>query len=401
MEKKFTVISLFVLLIPLAVIAKPVVIQYSTYLTNAQKQPRTDINGRTVYFRLYNTQTGGSKLWEEQQTVTASNGFVSVVLGSNTPLPARVIDTVSALWLEMEIASETAFARQPIYAGFYSLSAGFADTALFAQSAGIALQSSAANKADSLGDKPASAYALVNQIPAISGNADSLGGYTADAYVRGTDTISMAKNTDSLGGRIAGDYALNSDIPVISGNADSLGGMPAASYVRNIDTVAIAKNADSLGSIAANRYLLMSGNGKAGIDTTAPFYKLHVNGDTKIEDSLVIGGFTSLGGDVAIKTKRIETTFDGIPSTIVINHGLTDFDIVAIHARCRINLGNYCPPNYDGVAADNDSSAYYSIFWNRNQIFVSVKTGHGSQLANDPIELILIYKENKTWNESP
>lgn len=243
--------------------AKPVLIQYSTYLTDSQNRARTDITGRSMYFRLYDSQSGGNRIWEELQTVTANNGFVSVVLGSNTALPVRAIDTVSALWLEMEIAGEAVFARQRIYAGFYSLSAGIADTAVFSQNAAYAVQSRIANKADSLGNKPASAYALITDIPVISGNSD---------------TSNYAKNADSLGGVTSFAYALKTD---------------------TILNAAHARNADSLGSVMASRYVQMNDSGNVGIgQESVPETKLKVKGNIEAKSFDLIG-FNIDDGDSA------------------------------------------------------------------------------------------------------
>lgn len=316
MKKIFTLILLTAAALSFA---KPVLIQYSTYLTDAQRQARTDITGKSIYFRLYDAETGGNKLWEEMQDVTANNGFVSVILGSSEELPVRAIDTASALWLEMEISGEDAFARQRIYAGFYSLSAGIADTAIFAQTAAVAMQSQSANKADSLGSRPAADYALVTDIPTISGNADtaniakdadSLGGITSFAYALKTDTISNAiksRKADSLGNKSAAEYALVTDIPLISGNAD---------------TANIAKNADSLGGVVASRYVRTGTNGYIGIGgLDSAESEIHVYDSTSVPGIRLSSGRVG-GSDGHVEYKNSEKLY---PSTrMVVGHWAND-----------------------------------------------------------------------------
>jgi hypothetical protein len=52
-----------------------------------------------ITFRLFNAATGGTKAWEETQSVTCDNGLFSVILGSVTPLPYAF---QSQLWLGVQ-----------------------------------------------------------------------------------------------------------------------------------------------------------------------------------------------------------------------------------------------------------------------------------------------------------
>jgi hypothetical protein len=244
-------------------------IQYSTYFTDKNNKPRTDIGGKTVTFSLFISETGGSSLWSEDHTISSSNGFISVMLGMNNSLPLAVIDTASVLWLEMKLAEETAFNRQLISTNFYSISAQFADTARFAafststDTAYFALLSRHANRADSLGDKSINEYALISDLPVkvdssiISIRSDS----SKFAVLAGP-----ARNSDSLNGKPAGEYLLTSNMPT------------------KVDSSNVAKNADSLGSIAAAKYLKETGD----------------------SNNVTICGYTCLGdGAPNIKIKRI------------------------------------------------------------------------------------------------
>lgn len=279
--------------------ARPVIIQYSTFLTDANKKPRTDIIGRTVYFRLYNAVSAGTLLWSETQTVTSANGFVSVALGAVTPIPLKSIDTASALWLEMELAAETAFPRQKITTSFYSISANFSDSALFAQSASIATistNSRHAYKADSLGNRPASDYALIGQVSDSSRNAknaDSLGGIAAGRYVKTDASGNVGIGNTSPGNAL---YILSTNIPQLKMAYDT------DRYLILSHSLLTARSTDNqsnplvftkLGSPTTDRYIAFQtgtqdavgtewmricSNGNVGVGTTTPSEKLEVNG---------------------------------------------------------------------------------------------------------------------------
>ncbi|GAB4424835.1 MAG: hypothetical protein OHK0015_04100 [Chloroflexi bacterium OHK40] len=65
----------------------PGLISYQGYLEQSQGQPFSGT--ATFTFRIYETATGGSALWQETQSgVTVSNGYFGVLLGAQTPLDA-------------------------------------------------------------------------------------------------------------------------------------------------------------------------------------------------------------------------------------------------------------------------------------------------------------------------
>jgi len=89
----------------------------------------TDVNGNAVrdgdypiIFRLYDTAEGGTKLWEEKQTVAVTNGLFNVILGKAVPLELPFERTY---WLSIEL-SEDGTLLQPrieLTASAYSLNA--------------------------------------------------------------------------------------------------------------------------------------------------------------------------------------------------------------------------------------------------------------------------------------
>jgi len=76
------------------VIAQPPKISVQGTLKSANGTPAPD-GGQTITFRLYNTATGGSPLWEETSTVQVVGGIYSHYLGSVVPLnPSHFANTL-------------------------------------------------------------------------------------------------------------------------------------------------------------------------------------------------------------------------------------------------------------------------------------------------------------------
>ncbi len=63
----------------------PPTISYQGVLTDAGGNIVPDGN-YTLTFKLYETPTGGTPFWQEQQNVAVANGIFNVILGSVTPL---------------------------------------------------------------------------------------------------------------------------------------------------------------------------------------------------------------------------------------------------------------------------------------------------------------------------
>ena len=84
----------------------------------------------TVTFRVTDSETGGSALWEETLTLALTNGFYAAVLGADddtNPLDADVLSQ-APLWLELQLEGEGAmFPRSPIHSVPYATMAGSAE----------------------------------------------------------------------------------------------------------------------------------------------------------------------------------------------------------------------------------------------------------------------------------
>ena len=77
----------------------------------------------TLTFRVTDSETGGTALWEETLTLPLNGGFYAAVLGSDedtNPLDADVLSQ-APVWLEVQLAGEAAMSpRSAIHAVPYA-----------------------------------------------------------------------------------------------------------------------------------------------------------------------------------------------------------------------------------------------------------------------------------------
>jgi len=82
-------------------------ISYQGRLADSSGNPVTT-SGVGMQFRLYNTDTGGSPLWEESHTaVPVEDGLFHVLLGSTNPIPVSLLANNSTLWLGIKVGSDS------------------------------------------------------------------------------------------------------------------------------------------------------------------------------------------------------------------------------------------------------------------------------------------------------
>ncbi|MEO0125079.1 MAG: hypothetical protein ABIK99_02255, partial [candidate division WOR-3 bacterium] len=104
----------------------PGLINYQGKLTNASGQPQQGTFN--MVFSIYNTETGGSALWEETQSVTTdAQGLFNVLLGSVNP--PVVIPEGPDCYLEITVEGTTLTPRQRIVSNGYSYYAQTAEDA--------------------------------------------------------------------------------------------------------------------------------------------------------------------------------------------------------------------------------------------------------------------------------
>ena len=82
-------------------------ISYQGRLADSSGDPVTT-SGVGMQFRLYNTDTGGSPLWEETHAaVPVEDGLFHVLLGSTNPIPVSLLANNSTLWLGITVGSDS------------------------------------------------------------------------------------------------------------------------------------------------------------------------------------------------------------------------------------------------------------------------------------------------------
>ena len=82
-------------------------ISYQGRLADSSGDPVTT-SGVGMQFRLYNTDTGISSLWEEPHTaVPVEDGLFHVLLGSVNPIPVSLLSGNSTLWLGITVGSDS------------------------------------------------------------------------------------------------------------------------------------------------------------------------------------------------------------------------------------------------------------------------------------------------------
>lgn len=134
-----TVLSIVFVMAFVAAVAQaevPTRINYQGFLTDASTGDAVDDNLYVVYFRLYDhAEPGGpAALWVEEDTIAASSGLFSVLLGNHTPITADLFsETLRYLGIQLEGQGEM-YPRTQILSAGYAFHAQKSDTAGLAES---------------------------------------------------------------------------------------------------------------------------------------------------------------------------------------------------------------------------------------------------------------------------
>ena len=138
-------------------VSLPHLLPYQGYLTNSDNAP---VDGQvTVTFGLYTVPADGSPLWNETQTVTASKGLISAMLGRSNPLS---LPFDAQYYLGIRIGTDAELPqRVALGAGAYAFRALYADEA---QNAENAQQAATAHTAGSLASGATGAVTSINTL---------------------------------------------------------------------------------------------------------------------------------------------------------------------------------------------------------------------------------------------
>ncbi|MEM7310854.1 MAG: hypothetical protein AAF682_29555 [Planctomycetota bacterium] len=101
----------------------PALIQYQGRITDSAGQPITAA-GLTLRFRIYKHPVGGSSLYTELQTLDVTDGLVSTLIGSTTPLPNTIFLDQDEAYLGITIGNDSeAVPRHPLVSVPYAFRA--------------------------------------------------------------------------------------------------------------------------------------------------------------------------------------------------------------------------------------------------------------------------------------
>jgi hypothetical protein len=174
MKKKiFLAVALIISAVFLAsfsVWAVPALINYQGKLTNLDDCAQD--GSHQMVFSLYPTETGGTAIWSEQQTVAVTGGIYNVQLGAVNPLQVSLFDN-DDLYLEVEVNGDVLSPRMRITSTAYAMKAADADT---------------------LGGQYPAYYAIAAHTHSFS----EIGGTVSDAQVPDDITVNVAKGIRAL-----------------------------------------------------------------------------------------------------------------------------------------------------------------------------------------------------------
>jgi len=173
-------------------------ISYQGVLRDASGNPVPD-GTYSVEFNIYDVETGGSSLWTEPQSVTATGGIIEAYLGSVVPLNTLAWDI--PYWLGISIEGEAPLSpRTPFTTVPYAGHAGFADTCLEDDDDWIIIGDDIRHDAGNVGIGP----------PPVDARLDVLAGdFIAADFSNGSAT-SPTVRADNAGGTVGAFFALGS-----------------------------------------------------------------------------------------------------------------------------------------------------------------------------------------------
>jgi len=124
MWKLLTVILMFVSVLPASFGEVPHLINYQGRLADSGAPAD---GPKQMVFSFYSTETGGTPLYSEAQTVTVADGVFNVLIGSVTLIPANLFDN-SSLFLGVKVEADAEMApRQRIASAPFALKAADAN----------------------------------------------------------------------------------------------------------------------------------------------------------------------------------------------------------------------------------------------------------------------------------
>ncbi len=218
--KRLALLSVFILsFIGFASASMPALIGFQGTLTDKNG---VALNGSvSITFNIYTSSSGGTSIYNETDSVTASNGLVSVLIGANNPLTSLSFNQPYYLGVNVnndgEMAPRLALSDAP-----YAFNSITAVNSTYSNSSVNASYSSTANNSAFLGGVAASSYVQSGSSPSFSGltitGSASIGGHTpwTNATCSWT-SLSTSPTIPANGGYGTATASCNSGFTAISG----------------------------------------------------------------------------------------------------------------------------------------------------------------------------------------
>lgn len=259
------------------------------------------VGSHEMSFRLFDLPDGGAELWSEPQTVSVdTTGVFSVMLGSVNPV---AVDFDGPVWLEIEVEGETLSPRREIVSVPFAFRSAESDHASDADSLGGYESETYIRE----GDTDVITEDMIVDGPGSGLDADMVDGFHADAFADTGHTHNAFADT----GHTHDDrYYLQEELNTAGTIND--GGNPVAwTKLKDVPS-GFADGTDEEGAGDGHSLDAADGNpvdalyvddsGRVGVGTTNPGRRLHVNGDV-LADSLTLGT-GSTDGCLRLKNSR-------------------------------------------------------------------------------------------------
>ena len=168
----------------------------------AQLDEATD-GPASATFAIYDELEGGNKLWEETySTLNMDSGYLTVLLGSNTPLPSNLFTESGSRFIELVINGEMLTPRLQLTSVSYALRAQVADQLLTPTVSSINGISDelVLNAGDNIEiDQVGQSIQISALIPdTLGGNAFTLNGLTDAVSLEGGNNIEVVQNGQTI-----------------------------------------------------------------------------------------------------------------------------------------------------------------------------------------------------------
>ncbi|MFP4458566.1 MAG: hypothetical protein ACLFSQ_03125, partial [Candidatus Zixiibacteriota bacterium] len=145
------------ILLTLSLFAVPEQLSFQGRITESDGTPYHGMHD--MDFRIYDSESGGTLLWSETQSIDIQVGYYHVFLGSTVDLP-RTVFSGAEIWLEIEIESEILYPRNKLVTVPYSYRSAVAESLVGGAAMGDTLRAN---------------WAYIHDIPADLADGDDIG----------------------------------------------------------------------------------------------------------------------------------------------------------------------------------------------------------------------------------